>query len=120
MVYLVLFTLYCFSILICADLVGKSFGRFSCVDLRSAFLGLILKLNNRKRTNNSRVSYFLVAVIKTWLTALVYSLLLLNGDVELNAALKKNAAFKNYRNSSTNIRSEMSLEICSSLPECFN
>ena len=33
MVYLVFFTLYCFSTLVCANLVGKSFGRFACFDL---------------------------------------------------------------------------------------
>ena len=45
---------------------------------------LLLKLNSFKRTNNSYISYFLVAVIKTWLAAWFYSLLLLGGDVELN------------------------------------
>ena len=38
MVYLVFFTLYCFSTLICADLVGKNFGYF---DLRSAFIDTV-------------------------------------------------------------------------------
>ena len=38
MVYLVFFTLYCFSILICADLVRKSFG---CFDLRSVFVDTV-------------------------------------------------------------------------------
>ena len=45
---------------------------------------LLLKLNSFKRTNNSYISHFLVAVIKTWLAAWFYSLLLLGGDVELN------------------------------------
>ena len=45
---------------------------------------LLLKLNSFKRTNNSYISYFLVAVIKTWLAAWFCSLLLLGGDVELN------------------------------------
>ena len=38
MVYLVFFTLYCFSTLVCANLVGKYFGRFACFDLRSTFI----------------------------------------------------------------------------------
>ena len=32
MFYLVFFTLYCFSILVCANLVAKSFGRCACFD----------------------------------------------------------------------------------------
>ena len=38
MVYFVFFTLNCFSTMVCANLVGKSFGRFGCVDLRSTFI----------------------------------------------------------------------------------
>ena len=46
---------------------------------------LTLKLNSCKRSNNSHVSPFLVAVIKIWLAKWFYSLLLLlSGDVELN------------------------------------
>ena len=41
MVYLVFFTLYCFSTLVCANLVGKSFGRFACFDLGSTFIGAV-------------------------------------------------------------------------------
>ena len=37
MVYLIFLTLYCFSTLVCANLVGKGFGRFVCFDLRSRF-----------------------------------------------------------------------------------
>ena len=52
---------------------------------------LILKLNNCKKTNNSRASPFLVAVIKAWLAAWFYNLLLLlSGDVELNLGPKCN------------------------------
>ena len=38
MVYLVFFALYCFSTLVCANLVGKSSGRFACFDLGSTFI----------------------------------------------------------------------------------
>ena len=38
MVYLVFFKLYCFSALVCTNLVGKSFGRFACFDLGSTFI----------------------------------------------------------------------------------
>ena len=41
MVYLVFFTLYCFSALVCANLVGKSFGRFACLDLGSTFIDAV-------------------------------------------------------------------------------
>ena len=41
MVYLVFFTLYCFSTLVCANLVGKSFGRFACFDLWSTFIDTV-------------------------------------------------------------------------------
>ena len=52
---------------------------------------LILKLNSCKRSNNSRVSPFLVVIIKTWLATWFYSLLLLlSGDVELNPGPKRN------------------------------
>lgn len=37
-VYLVFFTLYCFSILVCVNLVGKMFSRFNCFDLRQRCL----------------------------------------------------------------------------------
>ena len=37
MIYLVFFTLHCFSTLVCANLVHKSFGRFCYYDLRSTF-----------------------------------------------------------------------------------
>ena len=54
---------------------------------------LILKLNSCKRTNNSRISPFLVVVIKTWLATRIYSLLLLlSGDVELNPGQKRNSS----------------------------
>ena len=54
---------------------------------------LILKLNSCKRSNNSRVSPFLVAPIKTWLATWFYSLLLLlSGDVELNPGPKRNSS----------------------------
>ena len=52
---------------------------------------LILKLNSCKRSNNSRISPFLVVIIKTWLATWFYSLLLLlSGDVELNPGPKRN------------------------------
>ena len=52
---------------------------------------LILKLNSCKRSNNSRVSPFLVVIIKTWLVKWFNSLLLsLSGDVELNPGQKRN------------------------------
>ena len=38
MVYLVFFTLYCFSTRVCAYLVGKSFVRFASFHLRSTFI----------------------------------------------------------------------------------
>ena len=41
MVYLVFFTLYCFSTLVCANLVGKGFGRFSSFDLGSTFIDAV-------------------------------------------------------------------------------
>ena len=41
MVYLVSFMLYCFSTLVCANLVGNSFGRFACVDLGSMFIDAV-------------------------------------------------------------------------------
>ena len=41
MVYLVFFTLYYFSTLICANLVGKSFGRFSFLDLGLMFIEVV-------------------------------------------------------------------------------
>ena len=41
MIYLVFFMLYCFSILVCANLVGKNFGRFACFDLRSTFIDAV-------------------------------------------------------------------------------
>ena len=54
---------------------------------------LIIKLNSGKRSNNSRVSSFLVIVIKTWLATWFYSLLLLlSGDVRLNPGLKRNSS----------------------------
>ena len=53
---------------------------------------LILKLNNLRKANNSRVSPFLAAVIKTWLVVWFYSLLLLlSGDVKLNPGPKCNS-----------------------------
>ena len=57
---------------------------------------LILKLSSCKRSNNSPVSLFLVAVIKTWLVTWFYSLLLLlSVHVELNPGpkLRPNNAF---------------------------
>ena len=54
---------------------------------------LILKLDIRNRTNNSRVARLLVTDIKTWLVAQSYSLLLLlSGDVELNPGPKHNSS----------------------------
>ena len=41
MVYLVFFTLYYFSTLVCANLVGKGFGRFSSFDLGSTFIDAV-------------------------------------------------------------------------------
>ena len=38
MVYLLLFSLYCFSTLVCINLVGKNFGRFAYFDFRSTFI----------------------------------------------------------------------------------
>ena len=40
MVY-IFFTLYCLSNLVCANLVGKSSGRFACVDLGSTFIDAV-------------------------------------------------------------------------------
>ena len=52
---------------------------------------LILKFNSCKRSNNSHVSPFVVAIIKTWLATWFYSLLLLlSGDVELTTVPKRN------------------------------
>ena len=42
MVYSVFFTLYCFSTLVCAKLVRKSFGRFACFNLRSTVIDAVL------------------------------------------------------------------------------
>ena len=42
MVYLVFFTLYCFSNLVCANLVGKTFGRFACFNLGSTIIDAAL------------------------------------------------------------------------------
>ena len=54
---------------------------------------ILLTLNSCRRTNNSRLSPFHVAVIKTWVAAWFYSLLLfLSGDVELNAGPKRNSS----------------------------
>ena len=53
---------------------------------------LIVKLNHCKRNNNWRASPFLVAVIKIWLRAWFFSLLLLlSGDVELKPESKDNS-----------------------------
>ena len=41
MVYLVFSTLYYFSTLVCANLVGKSSGRFACFDLGSTFIDAV-------------------------------------------------------------------------------
>ena len=65
------------------------FSHYGCIFRNSVLLFLavflILKLNSCKRSNNSRVSPFLVVIIKTWLATWFYSLiLLLNGDVKLN------------------------------------
>ena len=60
------------------------------------FLAVFLtsKLNRCKRSNNSRVSPFLVVVIKTWIATWFYSLILsLSGDVELNLGPKRNFPF---------------------------
>ena len=54
---------------------------------------LILKPIGCKRTNNSRVSTFLVVVIKTWSAAWFYSLLLLlSREVEHNPGSKNNSS----------------------------
>ena len=53
---------------------------------------LTLKLNSRKRTNDSHVSFFLVAVIRTWLAACCYNIELLSGDVELNPRSNLNSS----------------------------
>ena len=53
---------------------------------------LTLKLNSRKRTNDSHVSFFPVAVIRTWLATCCYNLELLSGDVELNPRPKRNSS----------------------------
>ena len=59
----------------------------------SPVLLILLTLNRCRRTNNSRLSPFHVAVIKTWVAAWFYSLLLLlSGDVELNAGPKRNSS----------------------------
>ena len=69
---------------------SNDFSPYACFFRHSVLLFLflavflILKLNSGKRSNDSRVSPFLVAVIKTWLAIWFYSLLLLlSGDVEL-------------------------------------
>ena len=41
MVYLVLFLLYCFSALVCANLIGKGFDRFACFDPESTFIDAV-------------------------------------------------------------------------------
>ena len=41
MVYSVIFTLYCFNTLVCANLVSKSFGRLACFDLGSTFIDIV-------------------------------------------------------------------------------
>ena len=73
------------------------FSHYACFFRNSVLLFLflavflILKLNSCKRSNNSRVSPFLVVIIKTWLATWFYSLLLLlSGDVELNPGPKHN------------------------------
>ena len=73
------------------------FSHYACFFRNSVLLFLflavflILKLNSCKRSNNSRVSSFLVVIIKTWLATWFYSLLLLlSGDVELNPRPKHN------------------------------
>ena len=75
------------------------FSHYACFFRNSVLLFLflavflILKLNSCKRSNNSRVSPFLVAPIKTWLATWFYSLLLLlSGDVELNPGPKRNSS----------------------------
>ena len=41
MIYLVFFTVYCFTALVCANLVGKSLGRFGFFDLISTYIDAI-------------------------------------------------------------------------------
>ena len=41
-VYLIFLTLYCFSTLVCPNLVSKRFGRFACFDLRLTLIGAVL------------------------------------------------------------------------------
>ena len=54
---------------------------------------MILKLNSCKRSSNSLVSRFLVAVIKTWVATKFYSLLLLlSENVNLNPGSKRNSS----------------------------
>ena len=78
------------------------FSHYTCFFCNSVLLFLffavflILKLSSCKRSNNSPVSLFLVAVIKTWLVTWFYSLLLLlSVHVELNPGpkLRPNNAF---------------------------
>ena len=75
------------------------FSHYACFFRNSVLLFLflavflILKLNSCKRSNNSRVSPFLVVIIKTWLATWFYSLLLLlSGDVKLNPGPKRTIA----------------------------
>ena len=76
---------------------SHAFSYYACFFRNSVLLFLflavflILKLNSCKRSNNSRVSPFLVVVIKTWLATWFYSLpLLWSGGVELNLGPKRN------------------------------
>ena len=86
----------------------KRFSHYTCFFRNSVLLFLflavflILKLNSCKRSNNSHVSPFVVAIIKTWLETWFYSLLLLlSGDVEHTTGPKRsysNAFFICYWN----------------------
>ena len=86
----------------------KGFSHYTCFFRNSVLLFLflavflILKLNSCKRSNNSHVSPFVVAIIKTWLETWFYSLLLLlSGDVEHTTGPKRsysNAFFICYWN----------------------
>ena len=85
----------------------KSAGNFLCradyISFRNIVLLLILyftvflklNLNSHKRAKNSIVLSIFVSIIKMWLRAWLYRiLLLLSGDVQLNPGLKRNSGNK--------------------------
>ena len=76
---------------------SHAFSHYACFFRNSVLLFLflavflILNFNSFKRSNNSRVSPFLVVINKTWLATWFHRLLLLlSGDVELNPGQKRN------------------------------